>query len=141
MSAWMVSNAHIDALVGARSLVPALGGGFDPPKPDFEIGRMLAQQNIRSLHTRYPGDAHEMYEAGLPNGYKPRPSTFRDPVVLLKACACYAYQSCESDDWDETPAADYISRLRAALLKLLGLGADADEANLSGYDSAPWGLE
>jgi hypothetical protein len=51
-----------------------------------------------------------------------------DPVQVIKAADCYAYQSCESDDWEKTEAYSFIESLKASAMRAL-----------TGYDGAEWG--
>jgi len=50
--------------------------------------------------------------------------------VVLKAIACYAYQSSDWEDWERSRASAFCETLR---FKLIGI--------LPGYDAAPWGIE
>jgi hypothetical protein len=98
-----------------------------------EIGRMLLDENVRSVKHRYPDDTDDTLPGRCgetASGY-----TFKRfdvdlmPVEIIKLCHCLAYQCCEPDDWDETPS--------ASLLKAIESKATS---KLPGYESAPWGM-
>lgn len=98
---------------------------------------MLWRENVRSVQHRYP-DTIENPDR-LP-GYigddepcPDLPPLWRDGgpqfshVDVLKACDCYSYQACETDDWPDTEAAQFITALRLATI-----------SKLPGYDASPW---
>lgn len=90
---------------------------------------MLHRENVRSVRHRY---AHRddlddfATEETLPQF---RPLT-TEPVQTLKACDCFDYQACETDDYDETPAAALVRAIRRAAI-----------CALPGYDAAAWSLD
>ena len=97
---------------------------------------ILYQENIRSVQTRYGSTDLE----NLP-GLIGKPATLvvtprelmqapMDPVKILKACDCLDYQSCETEDYNETLAAHLIFAIRKAAIH-----------NLPGYQNAPWEIE
>lgn len=126
MSAWIVSDRHIDYLVTAivhAELAPhRLDTSTDPPvrvslTPD-EIGRMLWRECLESVACRYPDDK---------DGDRPGPAGFRDsdvgtytwhetPVLtggdLDKTVGCYQYQSCEHPGWETSQARFVTNQLR-----------------------------
>lgn len=102
---------------------------------DQEVGQMLWNQNIRSVRVRYgvgdlPGPtANPDIPAEEQFIYKPRPWTMEvKPIQVIKACHCYAYQSCESDDWALTES----YRFSEALI-------NASVHSVAGYEDAEWG--
>lgn len=72
-----------------------------------------------------PGPIGEDYDYGTHHLDGPRP---RDPVQVLKACACYEYQSSESPDWDGGEAEGFIASLRRDAIRAL-----------PGFEDAVWG--
>lgn len=149
MSAWIVSKAHVDAMVTAAL---ELGNGFGEPLsiylPDGprhvkvtadtadEIGQMLVDECVASVSHRYPDDDVDAGELPGPvDTYYLRPYTFERTRTLTdaeiaKAVSCYAYQSCEHPEWEASAASRLCDAIQARLL-----------ARLPGYDQAPWGLE
>jgi hypothetical protein len=149
MSAWLCSEEHINLLVNAS----------DDPHCEDNF-KMLVKENIRSLGARYPGrdfldgwkkDARrfkfkshrpaEIVTAALandPHRDKRGPINCKDgaritATQILKACACYDYQACETDDYYDTKAAKFVNAVRE---KYLSKG----EAKGSLYDAMLWGL-
>ena len=124
MSAWIVSDAHIDALI-----TYAHSGGYDRvnrPETETELGQILVNENYRSVNARYRN------EYGEPHRYTFKPYIDKPlkPVVVIKLCNCFDYQACETDDYPKTPAAHIVESIR-----------DRAISNLPGYDDAPWGLD
>jgi hypothetical protein len=155
MSAWIVSRAHIDALV----LAGVQWGVIADPDPDklAGVGRMLWAQCLASVAYRYPRDG---------DGDRPGPTDFRDADVttytaptaevllsaagVVKAIGCYEYQSCEHPGWQDpdNPARGYSEALRRAVMATVTTTYTV--ANWSGrpptvlpagYQQAPWGVD
>ena len=112
--------------------------GLDNLNPD-ELASLYAdllyRENIRSVLTRYPQDDIESAPGPIK---KPAHITVtgRDqcaanlrlpPVSILKMCDCWEYQSCETDDWEQTPAYKLLNAIRRAAIR-----------SLPGYEDAPW---
>ena len=97
------------------------------------IGKMLWNENIRSVSARYP--TRKTYKLpGVVSGDALTPQDFSapwpdiDPVQVLKTCECYKYQSCEHDGWENSEAAAFIQALEYAAVNAL-----------PGYEAANWG--
>ena len=118
MSAYQVHPDTIDLIVSFYES-DEWTRDFDPQK----TGEMLWQENARSV-------AHRYHEAPNPTPYRYRivPLAQITPVAVLKSIDCLDYQSCETDDWTETPASRLLQRVRAVAIR-----------RLPGYESAPWG--
>lgn len=149
MSAYMVSKAHIDALVnvavfGPKGTSRGQGGwyavyyGNPSRKADDhvmnQIGDMLVRENLSSIHSRYP-DTIEKPE-GTPgpieqywlNEYEfEYPQRTLTAVEALKAVSCYEYQSCEHPEWKNSDAASFCESLRHNLIGCI-----------PGYSDAAW---
>jgi hypothetical protein len=151
MSAWIVNEGHIDAMVylGLQPHPDISNYPLRWEKPDGtdgqldcystdEVGRMLLAENIRSVRHRYPDDAEGELPGPVPNptveGYTYQPLRARrdgqmpTPVEGLKLLSCFGYQSCETPDWEKTEAFRFCEALRHRLV-----------ASLPGYRDAPWG--
>jgi len=149
MSAYLVDKNHIMYLLAAISSQRIQRGyGFSYWQDSkgervsvqtgdemAELGNLLWRENMASVSARYP---HES-SATLPGttggcGVITRHDIGRscysemDPVQVLKACDCYAYQTCEHDGWKTSSAFAVIESLRHAAWQ-----------SLSGYDAAKWG--
>ncbi|EYT56589.1 hypothetical protein H490_0101650 [Leucobacter sp. UCD-THU] len=137
MSAYLVSIHHIRALVNAGLATPANGWGplswsagagsnvrmTLTPETAERTGAMLLAENMRSVNYRYDEDEIETV-------YTHGPSSRRSPTEILKAIACYEYQTCESVDWAETEAHDFCRQLRIEMIH-----------SLLGYADIPWGID
>ena len=128
MSAWIVSKKHIDLLVTARVEYIT-----DPVVPT-EFGKMLWEENHRSVNIRYS-------EHTPTPDYQWQPIDLADypPLCILKQIACYDYQTCESDDWNETEAYKAVTALAEAVKNRNGLSDDYSGERE--YDNAPWGID
>lgn len=108
MSAFLVSNGHIDVLINAIAqygITPK-----DARRLDYRaLGQLLWNENIRSVDHRYresnPQDRYVLHttEGDL------------DPLAVLKAVDCYVYQSCEHPEWENSDAHTWMTRLREAI--------------------------
>lgn len=121
MSAWIVSKQHIDTLVTA-----ALAWELAVIEQADEIGRMLWQENLNSIHARYP-DTIAGGEYPGPIGFLPSDvEDYRfelvpgrvDPEVVHVAARCYRYQSCEHGDWNTSHARAWNETLLERALSL-----------------------
>lgn len=116
MSAYVVDLNHIAYLVQAAGL-PSI-------EAEQQAGQMLWDENVKSVRYRYPKHTvdREVYPVDTPRfpGF--------DPVQVIKACECYAYQSCEPPEWEESDAYAFVE----------GLKRDVCD-RLPGYDKAAWG--
>jgi hypothetical protein len=153
MSAWIVSKAHIDALVSAAMFAARDNGGsfrwydtnggheitYTETMKASEIGMMLWGENLASINSRYP-DTIE-YETACPGpcdfegsisvaGYSFKRTPRLAAVVILKQIACYEYQSCEHEGWKTSQAKAFCDSLTASMIN-----------SLPGYNDAPWGLD
>jgi hypothetical protein len=134
MSAYMVSENHLHALVNyaVREHLDYRVAGRSvrvAPENAEEIGQILSDENYRSVHHRYHDRAADYF--GTPPTYKFR-SVAKLPgaVAMLKLCDCYAYQACETDDWEDSVACKLVAAIR-----------DHASRKVPGYDAAPWGID
>lgn len=130
MSAWICTDYHLNALANFARDKRAdyywgnIREGFTDPQRIVEV---LQAENYRSVNNRYRD------EYGNPPPIKFQMGTSMlvlKPVDILKACHCLNYQSCESDDWNETEAKAILEAIEHAAMRAL-----------PGYDASPWGLE
>jgi len=138
MSAFMVSDKHIDALVifATRNGVDfkVNGSRVKITKTNAEeIGQQLVDENYRSINARY---------AERTEGHFGKAPTYKikitkalekpdlEPVVIIKQCHCYAYQACETDNWEQSAAFAIIEAIQDAAIR-----------KLPGYEAAPWGID
>jgi hypothetical protein len=121
MSAWIVSKAHIDAMVQGAIRLEII-----PQAEADTFGAFLWKENHKSINARY-GERSK----APPYKFAPRPSDLT-PGALLKTIDCYSYQSCEHYGWEGSEAHAKCETMRAAL---------AGKASESDYAEAPWGIQ
>ncbi len=147
MSCYMVEREHIAFLVqAARSR--RIGGGsrfyyyhnggpyyLESNDDGAKLGQMLWDENMKSCNARYPGSEGNPENLPGPIGedFEFRREDLKvlmhvNPVEVIKACHCYAYQACEHDGWLESASWAFIDSLISAATHAL-----------PGYDDAPWG--
>lgn len=151
MSAWLVSEEHIDLLVTAGLVKDYDRGLTWSTSPDrfapreltqdiaTVVGGMLWAENYASVEKLYPdvreggqvpGQSDEFEaEHTLTYTFTPIPGDI-DWLVVLKAVSCYEYQSCEHDGWETSEAKRFGEALTHRAI-----------SNLPGYDKAPWGFD
>ena len=103
-----------------------------------EVAQMLWNENRASINARYPDTIKnpEAMPGPIGEDYIINPKDFRvsikhtDPIAILRACDCYAYQACEHVGWTDSEAYAFIQALRDKMIR-----------RLPGYDSAPWEIE
>lgn len=130
MSAYFLNRAHIDALVTYASQRSILG--FDKDA----LGRILWNENRESVRARY-ADADAIW----PDVADVEDYTHRDAyvttVAIVKACHCYAYQSCEHEGWAKSPGKRIVDVLEKSALHALGTTYEA-LSRTPAYAAAPW---
>lgn len=130
MSAWVCTNAHVDYIIAATV---SFDRRRELPMSPTEAGRLLLQENVRSVLHRYGPDALSADEVAA-YARQIEQYTFSDvatltPVAALKLLASWQYQTCETPDFKETSAWGLAEKIRSLLV-----------AALPGYDTAPWSL-
>ena len=84
------------------------------------IGQKLVDENYRSVNYRYSDNTE-------PHVFQKK-HVLPSQVEIIKLCACYDYQSCETDDWEKTEAHAIMTGLRELAI-----------TSLPGYEEATWG--
>jgi len=131
MSAFVVDNAHINAMLNA--IAPAHEGDSATyhwqGKLHYmagrtqEVGQILTDENHRSVNYRYNEETEpRRFQRVMLN------RSF-SPVEIVKLCHSYSYQSCEAPDWKETEAHAIVEALRERSIR-----------RIEGYNEAPWTL-
>jgi hypothetical protein len=142
MSAWIVEEGHIDVLINAAGEYGLLDG-----KDPRELGQMLWRENHRSVNARY-GERSRTPRYQLKTTEAPL-----HPIAVLKAIACYDYQSCEHAGWNNSAARKLTGALDSAIAaRHPALFEQVPDAMFRGtrmtdayhqspvYDRAPWGF-
>jgi hypothetical protein len=140
MSAYEVTDTHINALVSAALFAPrgALswywdrqnGGPVQSRRIDCEnagdVATMLRRENAISVAYRYRGGAAAVVRDHHLR-YLPKPYS---PVAVLKAVQGYAYQACEHPGWRDSEAFAFCEYLTTEYIM-----------QLPGYEDAAWAVE
>lgn len=130
MSAFVVSDAHINTLVSWASFSKRevryfwQGGRRHVWNDEKRIASVLYAENVRSVNARYQ-------ESTPTDGFQYRFRLGPFPaLMIIKACHGYAYQTCETEDWEATEAYAIIKGIEDAAMRAL-----------PGYDESPgWGI-
>lgn len=141
MSAFVVDKRHIDVLVRAAISYDYHGRLYyyhngsskevNHQNAD-EVGQMLWNANVASVLYRYPHDSLESLPGRVdspwlvPYSYDFQ-TTAITAVEVLKAIACFDYQSCEHPDYEASEAHSFCQALQHHAINAL-----------PGYDEAPW---
>jgi hypothetical protein len=95
---------------------------------------MLWLENIKSVSHRYPNESSGTLPGPIRENFvimaTDIPACLAEfkPVQVFKSCDCYAYQTCEHDEWEASEAHTFIQSLRNSAWHAL-----------PGYDDAEWG--
>ena len=131
MSCYLVTDKHISAIIGwaCRENISA-GWGSNPGRyaytPGFEQEAcdILYAANVKSVNARYKESADESGCTFLTSA--PR----LNPIEVIKACDCLAYQC---DEWE-----GFEGSTAQAILRDIQRGAIT---RLPGYDKSRWSIE
>ena len=147
MSAYIVSKAHIDAIVtfavgGTRRVGTVKRIAGDAGHSEFvssavytpsQIGAALWAENRASVDCRYSETTPVPAYAFRPTCHGStcsKPTRLLTPLDIIKLCQSLKYQACEHPGWDASFAKDFLDRVISA-----AIGA------LPGYDNAFWGID
>jgi hypothetical protein len=145
VSAFLVSNAHIDVLVNAIAQYEAAD---TPTAAVFRaLGQALWTENDRGVSCLY----HDNEDDAPLYVLHTTEATLR-PIAVLKALDCYTYQSCEHPDWEDGRAYAITEKLRGAIRErhpelfeqvYSALYRRMQDAYLTTeeWERAPWGYE
>lgn len=146
MSAFLVTHEHINTLLRYASHQKFAPHFRLPSERVIDLthpydlqyaAEVLLAQNVASLNACYPDTIAKPEnmpgkcdEIGLPITYRPFSHKVSRPVEIIKACDCYDYQACETDDYHQTDAARLVSSIRHCAI-----------GNLPGYEEAEWDID
>lgn len=137
MSAWLVSNRHVNALATF-----AVDQGLCADPAAAALGMWC--ENRASLRDRYEDRAATYWPelATLEGDFAYRDVTLPSLWHVISAADCYDYQSCEHDGWKSSAAKALTDAVRARACEMLGFAAGDDRVRRHPeYESAPWGIE
>ena len=156
MSAFIVSDKHIDALLRYALAYPRSGGlhwfaSDSAEAGDYERGEPWGRTAVANAQARVREITHEnashigrmlllenhrsvghRYDEPLElpaYNFNITQAPTLTPVEVLSIISCYEYQSCEHPGWEHSQAKAFCSALRHKMI-----------SHLPGYDEAPWGL-
>lgn len=137
MSAFTVSPETIDLIISyanqhvgdiyIKTEDGSIRYDFKDKKVCQEVAQILMDENNRSVNYRY----REQSQAIKIN----LKLSFVGPakvISVIKCCDCLEYQSCETDNYEETLAYKFLQVIRKDAVKKI--------LNRNGYEDAPWGL-
>ena len=139
MSAFMVNEDTLDLLasvagwrrddlwvyVGEDTLPPRgelqfeRGGNYYASQHSRLIKEELRLENQASLWARYPNDADDFWAGATPQPFSPIPSHKATVAQALGALACYEYQACESENWQNSFAFALCKAIRKSLCQMI----------------------
>jgi hypothetical protein len=146
MSAFMVENAHVNAMLNlavalsAKTEFPEFrfpvsmrrGGTRFPHAEDLTtLGKMLLNENAKSLLSLYRDAAENMFFQDEIDGYVftvDNDAAKQDAGFLSKLVDCFKYQACEHDTWETSEAKAWLDWAVSMALQ-----------TVPGYRAAPWG--
>ncbi len=140
MSAHIVENSVIDYLLtfaksthGFTLYLPTASAPHNCKRIDgssdaSEIGQILLDENYRSVNRRYNETDKAARYTFRQHWHALEDRPHLRAVRIIKACNYFDYQACETDDYEQTPAASIINQIRKAAMY-----------QLPGYEDAPWG--
>lgn len=135
MSSYIVPDHHLNTLItwanrqgqGPRAVTYYWQGKRRNFTDDIErCASVLYAENVRSVNARYQDDtpAHGFVFRFV------RVEHLR-PVDIIKACHGYAYQACDTNDWEQSEAFAMVQAIEQAAIRAL-----------PGYDDSPaWCLD
>jgi len=129
MSAYVVSKKHLATIANFAVQHDTWLDDHRATENDYNhIYKTLAAENVRSVCHRYAAEKPETYASFLRPSLKGKTPAI-DAVAVVKLCDCLDYQSCETDDWETTPACRLLRRIRDKAVRLI-----------PGYEEAPWAI-
>jgi hypothetical protein len=142
MSCFVVSDFHVSALVAW-----AVDKGVPLDDSPDAVALGLAAANRAAFSERYQG----RYGALPFGGFDRSASLGLQPVEIIKACDCLAYQCSDWSAWDLCDAADDLGLIRDVAVQLVigpwSIGDNpryddkGENRELPGYAEAAWCLE
>lgn len=144
MSAFIVSDKHINTIVTWASMnwigVSHLDGNgekkvFTSRGHEQAFATALMRQNVRSVNFRY----NENTDQRIRFEFTPIDMTGTEMLLqIFMACRCYQYQACETDNYDDTLAAQFISNIMHFALTHLGMTESQARDRVNDFDSIEW---
>ncbi len=125
MSAFIISKEHIDCLVTYAVFKRLHCRVNDRTQADLdnadEIGQLLVNENYRSYNYLYNDENINPYVYSFTKSPK------YSLIQIIKACNCYNYQSCETDDYYQSDAYYLVDNIIKSCIM-----------DLPGYEESMW---
>jgi len=129
MSAYVISDATINLIAGIYAQKCMYISDDEMRLNEAQrAAQILIDENYRSVNHRYreEGEPHKQtFNAKWLGAFEKFSA-----VELLKACGCFCYQACETEDFEKSDAFNIVIQVRCRI-----------EDKLPGYEAAPWGIE
>lgn len=129
MSAYIVDNAHINAILNAiapyhpgdSATYQWQGRLYHMAGDTQRLGQVLTDENYRSVNYRYQEqtEARRFQHVMLNRSFS--------PIEIVSLCHGYIYQACEHPEWQESEARAIVRALRERSIR-----------RVEGYADAPW---
>jgi len=144
MSAFVVSRAHIAALVEALFRYEVYPGDCD----GTALGQLLWEENIVSVLTRYHDCTRDDMPGPLGEDFvfvwtvsPARTAYVRAPWHVFGLLSCYSYQSCEHDGWETSEACHLMTTLQTRVLTSMGYATEEEAyKHRHAHPEMPWCL-
>lgn len=106
--------------------------------PD-QLGQILLAENVRSVRYRYPNDAPESLPGPCDQrrvwAYRFAPVRHQLAPWVISSCDCLRYQSCETDDYEQTLGYAVLQAIRESAIRHLTVDAPwgATDENITAH--------
>lgn len=80
---------------------------------------ILKKENIRSVDHRYQNSVSEFDPVNVTNADRANGKLIVRPIDILKMCGSVEYQSCETEDYEDTVAYRLLNAIRLAAISSL----------------------
>lgn len=135
MSAFIVSDKHINTIVTWASMNWIGVDKFNSRGHEQAWATTLMRQNVRSVNYRYG----ENTDQRIRFEFTPIDMTGTEMLLqIFMACRCYRYQSCETDNYEDTLAGKFISNIMRFALTHLGMTESQARDRVNDFDSIEW---
>ena len=125
MSAWILSDIHINAILTAYKETwkyrhcSKEHKDLEPSEKDLTtLGQMLVDENYKSINCRY----EEKTEART---FKFKKTKLYSPIQIWVFIDCYEYQTCEHEGWKTSDAKKFLDKIRE---EIIAFSEEADKA-------------
>lgn len=131
MSAYNVNDDHIRYLLRAKYKYTSDHAWRNRTIEEWQAdGVMLRNANVQSVNYRYQDETTPRMVEGMVNDFDVQLGDLLDTPCTVpqtfKAIHCFEYQCCETPDWRERPAYEWLQELKESAARRMDGYADAD---------------